>query len=236
MTGETRGERGWKRSRAGTEESIEFPECALGRDADGYVRDRNGRPRHDDADRYECRATRNLRLVHISSFWIPPGMPVSSRTTRAIRRLRRSRLAGPDIMKPQVGSNFAADEFQRKLCVLVFRTGPHDRRRPPLAGVIHADGSILRLLQARWTSTMPDLSALACRPLAIFRSSPPAAAGSRRILMFQIPSSAQVTMNYRGLLCLADRSYFFIEADTTDATASDNRRRNGFAATFYRCF
>ncbi|MGA8143382.1 MAG: Ig domain-containing protein [Candidatus Acidiferrales bacterium] len=121
---------------------------------------------------------------------------------------------GSGIMKPQVGSSFAATNFSGNYA---FAFSGQDLTTAPtsLAGVIHADGA------SAFTPGTVDFN-----DAGLFSPSLPASGNfsvngtaGRAVanLVFQIPSSAQVTMNF---VCyfVSPGDLFFIEIDTTDAT------------------
>jgi hypothetical protein len=121
---------------------------------------------------------------------------------------------GAGIIKPQVGANFAAASFSGNYA---FAFAGQDLTQAPaaLAGVVHADGS------SAFTPGTVDYN-----DAGLFAPEVPASGNfsvsgtsGRAVanLIFQVPSSAQVTMNF---VCyfVSPEDLFFVEVDTTDAT------------------
>jgi large repetitive protein len=121
---------------------------------------------------------------------------------------------GAGIIKPQVGSNFAAPNFSGNYA-FSFSGQDLTQAATALVGVIHADGNsaltpgTLDFNDAGLYS--PDLPASG--NFSVLNTAGRTVAN----LIFQIPSSAQVTLNFAGYF-VSPTDLFFVEADTTDAT------------------
>ncbi len=121
---------------------------------------------------------------------------------------------GEGIIKLQVGSNFAAANFSGNYA-FSFSGQDLTQAATALVGVIHADGN-----SALTPGTLDFNDAGLYSPgLPASGNFSVLSAAGRVVanLIFQIPSSAQVTLNYAGYF-VSPTDLFFIEADTTDAT------------------
>jgi len=121
---------------------------------------------------------------------------------------------GEGIIKPQVGSGFSAASFNGNYA---FAFSGQDLTTAPaaLVGVVHADGSSA-LTPGTVDYNDAGLYSAAVPASGNFSSS---SAAGRIVanLVFQIPSSAQLTLNFVGYFVSAT-DLFAIEIDTTDAT------------------
>jgi hypothetical protein len=121
---------------------------------------------------------------------------------------------GEGIIKPQVGSSFSAANFNGNYA---FAFSGQDLTTAPaaLVGVVHADGA------SSFSPGTVDYNDAGLYSAAVPASGNFSSSGSAgRVvadLVFQIPSSAQVTLNF---ICyfVSPTDLFAIEIDTTDAT------------------
>jgi hypothetical protein len=121
---------------------------------------------------------------------------------------------GEGIIKPQVGSSFSASNFNGNYA---FAFSGQDLTTAPatLAGVVHADGA-----SAFSPGTVDFNDAGLYSPAVPTSGNFSSSSTAGRVvanLVFQIPSSAQVTLNF---ICyfVSPSDLFVIEIDTTDAT------------------
>ncbi len=121
---------------------------------------------------------------------------------------------GEGIIKPQVGSSFAASNLSGNYA---FAFSGQDLTRAPatLAGVVHADGT-----SSFSPGTVDYNDAGLYSPAVPTSGNFSSSSTAGRVvanLVFQIPSSAQLTLNF---ICyfVSPSDLFVIEIDTTDAT------------------